>query len=145
MSITLKYKNYLKQNINKFLLSKGYSDNNIYYLIKNKNVLVNNNIVKDKNYLLTFNNEVIVTLNDEENTLIPYLASLDIVGATTMRLSICFNSSFISVNSSNKLYICSFFILLFESLLNICLFLYKNAFISCIYSISNSCNFAISI
>ena len=49
MNITFKYKNNRKQNINRFLLIKGYSDNNIYYLIKNKNILVNNEVVKDKN------------------------------------------------------------------------------------------------
>ena len=32
ISITFKYKNNRKQNINRFLLIKGYSDNNIYYL-----------------------------------------------------------------------------------------------------------------
>ena len=79
MNITLKYKNYIKQSINKFLLSRGYSDNNIYYLIKNKNVLVNNELVKDKNHLLTFNSVIKVTLNNEDNTLIPYESKLDIV------------------------------------------------------------------
>lgn len=79
MNITLKYKNYIKQSINKFLLSRGYSDNNIYYLIKNKNVLVNGELVKDKNHFLTFNSVIKVTLNNEDNTLIPYECKLDIV------------------------------------------------------------------
>lgn len=79
MNITLKYKNYIKQSINKFMLSKGYSDNNIYYLIKNKNVLVNGELVKDKNHLLTFNSVIKVTLNNEDNTLIPYESRLDVV------------------------------------------------------------------
>ena len=79
MSITFNYKSYRKININKFLLNKGYSDNNIYYLIKNQNVLVNGNIVKDKNHLLAFNSKVKVTLNDEENNLLSYDKPLDIV------------------------------------------------------------------
>lgn len=69
MKITFKYKNYFKKNINDFLLSKGYSDNNIFYLIKNKNVLVDDKVVNDKNYLLYFNAVIKVTLNDEFNEL----------------------------------------------------------------------------
>lgn len=69
MKITFKYKNYFKKNINDFLLSKGYSDNNIFYLIKNKNVLVDDKVVNDKNYLLSFNAVIKVTLNDEFNEL----------------------------------------------------------------------------
>lgn len=77
--ITFNYKNYKKQTINSFLLKKGYSDNNIYYLIKNKKVLVNKEIVKDKNHLLSFFDEIKVTLLDEENTLLKYESSLDVV------------------------------------------------------------------
>ena len=69
MKITFKYKNYFKKNINDFLLSKGYSDNNIFYLIKNKNVLVDYKVVNDKNYLLYFNAVIKVTLNEEVNEL----------------------------------------------------------------------------
>lgn len=69
MKITFKYKNYFKKNINDFLLSKGYSDNNIFYLIKNKNVLVDDKVVNDKNCLLSFNAVIKVTLNEEFNEL----------------------------------------------------------------------------
>ena len=55
MKISLSFNSYFKQSINKFLLNKGFSDNNIYYLIKNKNVLIDNKIVIDKNILLNVN------------------------------------------------------------------------------------------
>lgn len=79
MSITFKYKNNRKQNINRFLLIKGYSDNNIYYLIKNKNILVNNEVVKDKNHVVEAKSIVSVTLNDEENELIECKEKINIV------------------------------------------------------------------
>ena len=56
------------------------SDNNIYYLIKNKNVLIDNKIVIDKNVLLPFKKcKVEVTLNDEESTLPINNNKIDIV------------------------------------------------------------------
>lgn len=79
MSITFNYKNYIKKNINEFLLSKGYSDDNIFYLIKNKNVKVNNKIVNDKNYLLSFNATICVTLNEEVNELYRCNKTINIV------------------------------------------------------------------
>ena len=80
MKISLSFNSYFKQSINKFLLNKGFSDNNIYYLIKNKNVLIDNKIVIDKNVLLPFKKcKVEVTLNDEESTLPINNNKIDIV------------------------------------------------------------------
>ena len=79
MSITFNYKNFRKQTINRFLMLKGYSDNNIYYLIKNKNVLANNKPVLDKNEIIEAKNIISVTLNDEENTLIECKENIKIV------------------------------------------------------------------
>ena len=79
MNITFNYKNIRTQNINRFLLLKGYSDNNIYYLIKNQNVLVNNEIVKDKNFIVAAKAKVSVTLNDEENELLECEENINIV------------------------------------------------------------------
>lgn len=79
MSIFFKYKNYFCNNIKEFLLKKGYSENNIFYLIKNKNVIVDGSIVKDKNHYLKFNSIINVTLNEEYNHIISYKADLDIL------------------------------------------------------------------
>ena len=80
MKISLSFNSYFKQSINKFLLNKGFSDNNTYYLIKNKNVLIDNKIVIDKNVLLPFKKcKVEVTLNDEESTLPINNNKIDIV------------------------------------------------------------------
>lgn len=77
--ITFTYKNYKRITINLFLKNKGYSDNNIFYLIKNKNVLDNDEVVKDKNHLLKFNHTIKVILNEEENNLIKCDSKLDIL------------------------------------------------------------------
>lgn len=77
--IVFNYINYKKQSIYDFLKKKDYSDSNIYYLIKNNNVTIDNKIVKDKWEKLYFKSKIQVTLNDEENTLFILNKPLDIV------------------------------------------------------------------
>lgn len=79
MNITFNHKNFFCHNINSFLLKKGYSDKNIYYLIKNNNVFINDIVVLDKNFKIRFNDKVKVILNNEENTLNPFKKELSIL------------------------------------------------------------------
>jgi len=67
--ITLKYIANKKESIDSFLKCQNYSDNNIFYLIKNKKVLINKKEVIDKTILVDLNDEIQVTLLDEINDL----------------------------------------------------------------------------
>lgn len=73
------YRCYSRQTINSFLSKKGYSEGNIYYLIKNQNVLDDNNVVIDKNHKLHFNSLVKVTLNKEENNIKPLNQKINVL------------------------------------------------------------------
>ena len=78
--IILTYKHYFKEQISRFLLKKGYSENNIYHLIKNNNVLINNKVVRDKNEYIPFKKSLIkVILNKEESDLPVCDKKIDIV------------------------------------------------------------------
>ena len=67
--IKFEYVCIIPKTINEFLLKKGYSENNIYNLIKNQNVTVNGKIVTSKHDKLNFLSEIVVVLNDELSTL----------------------------------------------------------------------------
>lgn len=77
--IKFTYRCFLKQSINDFLIKKGYSSNNIFYLIKNKKVFVNDKAIKDKNEKVNFFEKINVTLLNETNTLLAYEYDLDTV------------------------------------------------------------------
>lgn len=78
--ISFKYQTKKNITLSEFLLSKGYSDSNIFYLIKNCNIVVNNEVITDRNYVLSdFNNVVKVTLNDESNDIPVLDKPLDII------------------------------------------------------------------
>lgn len=68
--IKFEYISYFKCSLVSFLKKKGYSDKNIYYLIYNSNIYINNIVVRDKQVILPFKRtKITVYLNDEENTL----------------------------------------------------------------------------
>lgn len=67
--IEFKYVTRKKITINEFLLSKGYSDNNIYYLISNENVIVDGNKIGSKNFMLEGKCNIVVILLDEKATI----------------------------------------------------------------------------
>ena len=78
--IKFEYASYFKCSLVKFLKKKGYSDKNIYYLIYNNNIYINNIVVKDKQVVLPLKKAIVtVYLNDEENTLPINENSIDIV------------------------------------------------------------------
>ena len=74
------YIHLFKETINQFLIKKGYSENNIYHLISNKNVLINDKVVTSKNDTTPwFLSTITVTLNDELSTLPINKTKIDIV------------------------------------------------------------------
>ena len=78
--IKFEYTSYFKSPLVNFLKKKGYSDKNIYYLIYNNNIYINNIAVRDKQVVLPFKKAIItVYLNDEDNTLPIKESNLDIV------------------------------------------------------------------
>lgn len=73
------YRCYKSQNIVDFLHKKHYSDKNIYYLILNKNIIIDNIYVTDKQTKVPLFAKVEVTLNDEECNLKTYLDKIEII------------------------------------------------------------------
>ena len=68
-----------KQTISSFLLKKGYSSPNIYELIKDNNVFVNNQIIIDRNHQLYKNDEVLVVLTESPSSFKTVDKPIDIV------------------------------------------------------------------
>ena len=58
-----------KTTIGEFMKSNGFGDRNIYLEIKENNVLVNNQIIKDRNYIIEPGSKVTIFLNEEDNEL----------------------------------------------------------------------------
>lgn len=73
------YRCYKSQNIVDFLHKKHYSDKNIFYLILNKNITINNNYIRDKQAKIPFFAKIKVTLNDEDCKLGTCLDKLEII------------------------------------------------------------------
>ena len=67
--IKFTYFHLFKNKISDILEKKGYSDNNIYYLINEKNVKINGKIVTSKNEITPLFSIIEVTLNDEYSSL----------------------------------------------------------------------------
>ena len=68
--IKFTYHHIFPETINNFLLKKGYSENNIYNLIRNKNITIDGKVVTSKNEKTSiFYSKVVVTLNEEFSTL----------------------------------------------------------------------------
>ena len=78
--IKFEYISYFKCSLVNFLKKKGYSDKNIYYLIYNNNIYINNIVVRDKQVILPLKKTIItVYLNDEDNTLPIKRSNIDII------------------------------------------------------------------
>ena len=78
--IKFEYISYFKCSLVNFLKKKGYSDKNIYYLIYNNNIYINNIVVMDKQVILPLKKTIItVYLNDEDNTLPIKRSNIDII------------------------------------------------------------------
>ena len=69
MPISFKFIAKKNERINSFLLKEGFSSSNIYNLIKQNHVLVNNIVIRGRNYLIHQDDVIDVTLNDETNDL----------------------------------------------------------------------------
>lgn len=67
--IKFTYFHLFKKKINDVLSKKGYSDNNIYYLINEGNVKINGKIVTSKNEMTPLFSKIEVTLIDEYSSL----------------------------------------------------------------------------
>lgn len=78
--IKFEYTSRFKCHLVNFLKKRGYSDKNIYYLIYNNNIYINNIVVRDKQVVLPFKKAIItVYLNDEDNTLPIKESNIDII------------------------------------------------------------------
>lgn len=62
-----------------FLISHHFGDRNIYTLIKEKHIYINNELVADRNILLNEEDLVEVTLNEEENDLFENDSPIEII------------------------------------------------------------------
>ena len=58
-----------EESISNFMLEKGFSSNNIFHQINQKNVLINGDVVRDKNVTIKSGQEVTIILNSEVNEL----------------------------------------------------------------------------
>ena len=68
-----------EERINSLLLKEGFSSSNIFNLIKEQHVLVNDAVIKGRNYLVHEGDNVFITLNDEINNLYENDSPIDIV------------------------------------------------------------------
>lgn len=75
----ISFKVFYKQKIASFLIKRGFSDSNIYYLIKNNNVLINDKPVRDKNDLVRYKDTIKVLLSETYSDIPTLKDNLDIV------------------------------------------------------------------
>ena len=68
-----------KTSISDFMKVHGFGDRNIYLEIKENNVLVNNQIIKDRNFIVTPSSKITIYLNEENNELYENDSPIDIV------------------------------------------------------------------
>lgn len=77
--IQLNYLSKDKISLDDFMKNHGFGDRNIYQEIKEENVIVNDLVIKDRNYIIPENSKIVILLNEEVNELYENNSPIDIV------------------------------------------------------------------